>query len=49
MNPSLVFLLIKAVYSQFLRPLVVKAINDPNSEWDDFVLARLDALFDYKP
>lgn len=40
--------IIKIVYAQLLRGLIVKAINDPNSEWDDFLLERLDALFDYK-
>jgi hypothetical protein len=40
--------IIKLVYKVFLRPLVKKAIDDPDSEIDDFIMARLDALFEYK-
>ena len=35
-------------YKSVLRDLVKKAIDDPDSEIDDFVLSLLDKLFDYK-
>ena len=35
-------------YAQILRELVQKAIEDPNSDWDDTVITILDKLFDYK-
>jgi len=34
-------------YSQFLRALVKKAIDDPDSEIDDIALSILDKLFNY--
>lgn len=43
-----IFNLICVAYATILRTLIVKAIDDPNSEVDEFVLERLDALFNYK-
>ena len=37
------------VYGTILRPLVLKAIDDPESKIDDFVMRLLDNLFEYKP
>jgi len=34
-------------YAQGLRDLIVKAIDDPDSEWDDLALSVLDRLFNY--
>lgn len=42
-----VLVIMKFVYKTILRELIVKAIDNPNSEVDDFVLALLDRLFDY--
>lgn len=39
--------IIKMVYKHILRPLVLKAIDDPESEVDDFVMRLLDNLFEY--
>ena len=35
-------------YGTLLRPLLVKAIDDPNEEWDDLLVSAVDRLFDYK-
>ena len=35
-------------YKSVLRDLVLKAIDDPDSEVDDLILEILDRLFDYK-
>lgn len=35
------------VYKVILRDLVKKAIDNPDSEVDDFVLSLLDKLFNY--
>lgn len=42
-----VFSVIKLLYSTVLRPLLVNAVNDPDAEWDDFILAMVDRVFDY--
>lgn len=42
-----VFFIIKLVYRTILRELVLKAIDNPDSEVDEFVMAMLDRLFDY--
>jgi len=39
--------IIKMVYSVILRPLVLKAIDDPDSQVDDFVIRLLDNLFEF--
>jgi len=40
--------IIKMVYKVILRPLVFKAIDDPESQIDDFVMRLLDNLFEYE-
>jgi len=42
------FALLRFVYPLFLRPLIVKAVDDPNETWDDTLLEIIDRLFNYK-
>ena len=39
--------LAKLAYATVLRDLLVKAIDDPEKEWDDAVLRVLDSIFEY--
>jgi len=48
MKWMIIFDLLKTVYAKILRPLLIKAIDDPNEQWDDFVLSIVDKLFDYE-
>lgn len=48
MKYLLIFELIQAAYAKLLRPLLVKSIDDPDTEWDDVVLRMVDRLFDFK-
>ncbi|KKL87823.1 hypothetical protein LCGC14_1930870 [marine sediment metagenome] len=41
------FLVLKFVYRTILRDLVIAAIDNPDSDIDDFVIKLLDRLFDY--
>lgn len=34
-------------YAVILRSLLIKAIDDPNEDWDDLVLNLCDTLFNY--
>jgi len=43
-----IYVIICYAYKTILRDLVKKAIDDPDSEVDEFVLSLLDKLFDYK-
>lgn len=43
-----IYTIICYAYKSILRSLVKKAIDDPDSEIDEFVLSLLDKLFDYK-
>ncbi|GAJ00428.1 unnamed protein product [marine sediment metagenome] len=45
-NP--VWQLIKFAYSTILRKLVLDAIDNPDSEIDEFVMRLLDNLFEYQ-
>jgi len=40
-------MIIKFVYKTILRQLIMEAIDNPDSEVDEFVLSLLDKLFDY--
>jgi len=42
-----IWTIIKMIYKIILRPLVLKAIDDPESEIDDFVMEVLDRIFEY--
>ncbi len=44
-----VLAIMKFVYATILRELIVKAIDNPDSEVDEFVLMLLDRLFGYVP
>lgn len=41
-------MVMKTAYRYLLRPLVKKAIDNPDEEWDDAVMEILDRLFDYQ-
>ena len=41
------WVIIMLIYKTILRELVVKAIDDPDSEVDDLILKILDRIFDY--
>jgi len=43
-----IWTIVKMAYKIILRPLLVKAIDDPDSEVDDFILRLLDNLFEYE-
>ena len=47
MNYAGIYMIVKMVYKTILRPLLVKAIADPEEVWDDFVLKIVDRVFDY--
>ena len=42
-----IWTIVRLVYKSILRPLVFKAIDDPDSDIDDFVLGILDRIFEY--
>jgi len=44
---KLIWRLVKMAYATILRDLVVKAIDNPDSELDDIALSILDRIFDY--
>lgn len=37
------------LYSNVLRDILKKAIDDPKQEWDDVILHICDSIFDYQP
>lgn len=48
MKLMLIYNLMKVAYAQILRDLLLKAIDDPDSEWDDIVLSITDSIFNYE-
>jgi hypothetical protein len=48
MQIAVIYKILCMIYSQLLRPLVVKAVEDPDEQWDDMLMGILDKLFDYK-
>jgi len=49
MKITLIYNMVCVLYKTVLRGLLKKAIDDPESEWDDFVLDLCDKLFSYEP
>lgn len=48
MKFKVIWFLAKYIYKEVLRGLLLKAINDPNSEWDDHVIDLCDRIFDWE-
>ena len=46
-KPSLILQVLSYIYSTMMRPVLVKAINDPEQEWDDVALEVVDRVFGY--
>ena len=49
MNKNFIIDMLKVAYARVLRGLLLKAIDDPDEQWDDYVLAILDKIFEYRP
>ena len=45
---TVVYEVLKALYEPILRELLLKAIDDPDSKVDDFVVKLFDILLDYQ-
>lgn len=45
---SIMIYIIKIIYDRVLRPLLKKAVEDPDEKWDDHVLHIIDKIFDHK-
>ncbi len=43
-----VLMVMKVVYRHLLRPFILKAIDNPDENWDETAMEILDRLFDYK-
>ncbi len=44
---KILFALISQAYGTILRPLLKKAIDDPQEDWDDIALEICDRIFMY--
>ncbi len=44
---KILFALISQAYGTILRPLLIKAIADPDEDWDDIALEICDRVFNY--
>ena len=47
MNTSIIMTFMGIMYNMILRPILIKAIADPDEEWDDMVLMLCDRVFGY--
>jgi len=47
MKITLIYSVACMLYKSILRDLLKKAINDPDNDWDDFVLGLCDKVFNY--
>lgn len=41
--------LVENLYKTVLRDILKKAVDDPNTEWDDTLILMCDRLFGWKP
>lgn len=47
MQFAVILKVVSMLYSQILRDLLKKAIDNPEEEWDEFVLELCDKLFGF--
>ena len=48
MKSAIIYELIQRLYAGILRDIIVKAVDDPDSEWDEFGMNILDKLMGYE-
>jgi len=48
MKHEALYQLVCLAYAVIIRPLIKRAVDDPDEEWDDVLLNVLDKLFNYK-
>lgn len=48
MKYTVLYQAICMLYKMMLRDILKKAVDDPNEEWDDVLMAATDALFGFK-
>ena len=48
MNYASIILSIAGALYSVMRPILKKAINDPDAEWDERLMLAADALFGYE-
>lgn len=49
MNEKIFWNLARYLYRNIFRGLLKKAIDNPDTEWDDYILKLCDRIFDYDP
>lgn len=42
-----IYRMVCQLYADLLREILLKAVDDPNSDWDDFLMSLADKLFGY--
>ena len=42
------YLVLCFAYAKSLRPILLKAIDDPDTDWDDVAMDIIDSIFNYK-
>lgn len=47
-GPDIAFTLAKILYKQVLRSLIVQAVEDSESKWDDLALSISDKIFGWE-
>jgi len=47
MRATLILAMLSTLYKTHLRAILVDQVADPESDWDDILLAVCDALFGY--
>lgn len=44
---DVVWKLVKQLYATLLRPILLKAVDDPDVQWDDWLMKFVDNIFEY--
>ena len=47
MKAAMLFSMLKLIYPKYMRPVLVRSIDDPESEWDEIVMSIVDRIFMY--
>jgi len=46
-NPMVIVNILQNIYP-IMRPILLKAVNNPDQTWDDYLMELCDKIFDYK-
>lgn len=47
MKATMLMAMLRLIYPKYMRPVLFKAVDDPEAEWDEIIMSIVDRIFLY--